>query len=77
MKIHATVLTFAPIENFKNMSMHISIPNHKVEKAGAYVRAKKYQGVPSSCNILAKFFQPIPNLVRLESKSTANQLAHI
>jgi hypothetical protein len=75
MKIHATVLNFAPTENFKNMNTPTFIPNRRVEKDGVYVLAKKSQEDPLLCNTSGRFFQQTPNLAKQESKSTANPLA--
>ena len=47
MKIHATVVNFAPTENFKNMNTPTFILNHKAEKDGVSVLAKEFQEDPS------------------------------
>jgi hypothetical protein len=73
----ATVLTYAPIENFKSTTTHAFIRLPKAEKVGDLTLAKNLKEAISSCSISVKYFQRIQKKEEPESKSTANQLARI
>ena len=74
--IHVIAVMPVPTGNSRSMSMRKCILCLRGARGGGLVRVNLFRGVLLSCNTLGRSFQLTHKLARLNSKSTANRLAH-